>query len=286
MNRERAVKAIGHVTDFLVNCGCLPAYKETRDELSEAEETLTQQMNRLFTGVANRMIATLRDLGYIPQDPVRRVAFVMEMLGHLIDELPRVVAQSAVENAEAGRLIAFQDLKDFGLSLSFTTFDRWTLERIQTKIYQFSEDTARRIIGDMAANLAKSYEEGLGIDDAATRLRAEFSDIRNHRLRTIARTEIQTAQNEGIMETLREMNIRYKQWLTARDHRVRRTPPDKADHVVLHGQVVKLEERFSNGLLFPGDRLGPIAEWINCRCRIRPYIPRRNELIVSTPYYP
>lgn len=283
---DRAVKAIRRVTDFLVAHGSLPAYKETREELESAEEELTRQMNRLFTGVANRMVATLRDLGYIPQDPVRRVAFVMQMLGHLIEGLPRVVAEAAVRNAEAGRLIAFRDLQGFGLSVSFTTFDQWTRDRIRTKAYQFSEDTARRIIGDVAANLAKSYEEGLGIDDAAERLRNEFSNIQDHRLRTIARTEIQTAQNEGIMETLREMNVRYKQWLTARDHRVRRIPPDKADHVVLHGQVVRLEERFSNGLLFPGDRLGPIEEWINCRCRIRPYIPRRNEIITATPYYP
>src|SRR5690606_40842932 len=95
MNRERAVKAIGHVTDFLVAHGCLPAYKETREELESAEEELTRQMTRLFTGVANRMIATLRDLGFIPQDPVRRVQFVMEMLGHLIEGLPRVVAEAA-----------------------------------------------------------------------------------------------------------------------------------------------------------------------------------------------
>lgn len=286
MNRDRAIKAIGCLTDFFVQHGILPAYKETRDELEEEEERLTQQMNRLFVGVANRMIATLRDLGYIPQDPTRRVQFVMEMLGHLIEGLPRTVAEAAMRNAEAGRLIAFRDLQGFGLSISFTTFDQWTRDRIRDKAYRFSEDTARRIIGDVAANLARSYEDGVGIDEAAERLRNEFSTIQNHRLRTIARTEIQTAQNEGILETLREFNAPYKQWLTARDHRVRRRPPDKADHVVLHGQVVRLEERFSNGLLFPGDRLGPIEEWINCRCRIRPYIPRRGELITATPYYP
>src|SRR5690606_1875309 len=128
MNRDRAIKAIGCLTDFFVQHGILPAYKETRDELEEEEERLTQQMNRLFVGVANRMIATLRDLGYIPQDPTRRVQFVMEMLGHLIEGLPRTVAEAAMRNAEAGRLIAFRDLQGFGLSISFTTFDQWTRE--------------------------------------------------------------------------------------------------------------------------------------------------------------
>lgn len=128
--------------------------------------------------------------------------------------------------------------------------------------------------------LTKGYLDGLGIDEVAVLLRDDFKNLRDYRLRNIARTEIQTAQNYGTYETLKEYRLNYKQWITVDDTRVRHS------HAILHGEVVKTDERFSNGLLYPGEREGPIEEWVNCRCRIVPYIPRSNELILTTPYYP
>jgi SPP1 gp7 family putative phage head morphogenesis protein len=283
---KQAEKMLAELSVFLADFGHLPALKEIDDDLRQAEERLTRQMRRLFENADHLIIAKLRELGYIPNDPDRRRRLLLDVMGFLLDEFPELVALAAIENAEVGRLLTFRDIEGFGMTISFTEFDRWTRDRIRDKTYVFSQETANRIIGDVAENLARSYEDGLGIDEGAKRLRQEFASIHEYRLRTIARTEIQTAQNEGAFETMKELGVAYKQWITARDSRVRHQPQDKADHRVLHGQIVRLDERFSNGLLFPGDRAGPIAEWVNCRCRIRPYIPRNNEIITATPYYP
>jgi hypothetical protein len=40
----------------------------------------------------------------------------------------------------------------------------------------------------------------------------------------------------------------------------------------MHGQIVRVGDQFSNGLRYPGDRTGEIAEWINCRCTTVPFI--------------
>lgn len=76
----------GVLTDYLLQHGALPAYKAADDYLTQAEERLTQRLNRLFEGVQNRLISKLRDLRYIPADPDRRQEFLPEFLGHLYDD--------------------------------------------------------------------------------------------------------------------------------------------------------------------------------------------------------
>lgn len=139
-------------------------------------------------------------------------------------------------------------------------------------MYTFSQSSIEALVGDVAESLSRSYEQGLGIRDAANELREVFQGLKGSRLRLIARTEINQAQNESAQRTMEGFGVQYKQWLTARDSRVRgHDPRDKANHIKLHGEVVGIHERFSNGLYIPGDRTGPIVEWINCRCRVRPY---------------
>ncbi|SFX83721.1 phage putative head morphogenesis protein, SPP1 gp7 family [Thermoactinomyces sp. DSM 45891] len=278
----RAEKMLEEVTSFLSECGCLPAFKQVDKDLLEAEKKLEYQLWKLFVRVENRMISQLVSMGYIPQDPVRRLLFVEEFLKHLKDDLPKVVANNVTDSAKRGRIIAFDDLKENGISYSYSDFDSWTYGRLQDQSYTFSRATSERIIGDFSGNLAQSYKKGLGIEEASKELQREFDQIKEYRLKRIARTEINSAQNEGIFETLSEFGVRYKQWITARDRRVRgNKPKDKANHVMMHGEVVGLYERFSNGLFFPGDRFGEPREWIHCRCRIRPYLPKRGEVIVG-----
>lgn len=51
-----------------------------------------------------------------------------------------------------------------------------------------------------------------------------------------------------------------KQWDAALDGRTRDS------HRRVDGEVRELDEKFSNGLMFPGDPSGPAAEVVNCRC--------------------
>jgi SPP1 gp7 family putative phage head morphogenesis protein len=285
MNRK-AEHMLEEITTFLCNCGELPAFKVVDEATLIAEQKLEKELLRLLVGVENRLLSRLVSLGYIPLDIERRKSFVEEFLKHLYDEVPTVIVNNAMSSAKRGRFLAFDDLEENGVHLSYHEFDSWTYDRLRNKFYTFSQDTAKRIIGDIEDNLANSYREGLGIDQAAESLRKEFTEFRDYRLRLIARTEINAAQNEGIQVTLEDLGVQYKQWLTARDTRVRgHKPEDKANHVKLHGEVVKINERFSNGLFIPGDRTGNIAEWINCRCRIRPYIPHRSQIMIHTPFH-
>jgi hypothetical protein len=53
-----------------------------------------------------------------------------------------------------------------------------------------------------------------------------------------------------------------KGWVAVRDLRTRDT------HRHMNGEKVKLQQRFSNGLMYPGDPDGDIKERAGCRCRL------------------
>src|SRR5690606_13804045 len=198
-------------------------------------------------------------------------------------EMRTVIADESVKGAELGRQLTFEDLLESGFKIDFKQFSDEIRKKLWEKSYEFSEDTFSKIEGDFVKTLAKGYEEGLGIDEVARNLREDFKNLRDYRLRTIARTEIQGAQNEGANETMREYGVRYKQWLTVDDDRVRgNNPKDEYDHGYLDGQVVEFDEPYSNGMMYPGDRSGDTGAWINCRRRERPYIPRKDEIILTT----
>ena len=139
-------------------------------------------------------------------------------------------------------------------------------DSLRYNTFQASDKTLNRVTENITNNLADSYHEGLGIRDAGRRITKEFSSLKGWESRSIARTEINSAQNEGAFSAYDELGVEYQMWWTGKDKRVRDS------HRPLHGHIVAVGNTFSNGLLYPGDKSGPIKEWINCRCTSIPYI--------------
>ncbi len=139
-------------------------------------------------------------------------------------------------------------------------------DSLRYNTFQASDTTLARVSQNITNNLSDSYHEGLGINDAGRKITKEFSSLKGWESRRIARTEINTAQNEGAFSVYDELGVEYHMWWTGQDNRVRDS------HAPLHGHIVAVGNTFSNGLLFPGDKSGPIKEWINCRCTSIPYI--------------
>lgn len=275
------------VLDFLIEYGKYPAFKKAENWQIRAERKLHRKLLKLQAGLEAEFIKELYRRGYIPSTPRERRRFVNRILMPVFNEMREVIADEYVENADTGRMIALRQLESAGLIVDYSVFTDEIKRRLWEKTYTFSERTFKRIAGNYAKTLAKGYEEGIGINEIARWLRHDFKNMRDYELKRIARTEIHGAQSEGNHETLREYNVRYKQWITAEDDRVRgNKPKDAYNHVVLHGQVVEFDEPYSNGLMYPGDRNGDIGDWINCRCVERAYIPSVGEIILTTPYYP
>ena len=131
-----------------------------------------------------------------------------------------------------------------------------------------SQKTAERIDKDIQKILTKSETEGTNSRGVAKHITQKFKDLKTWEAERIARTEINAANNLVSHNRLLESGlVDYKQWLTAEDGRVR------TSHKHMNGEIARIGEPFSNGLQYPGDHNGPLAEFINCRCTIIPYIP-------------
>ncbi|UOQ43361.1 phage head morphogenesis protein [Halobacillus salinarum] len=287
MDKKTAERMNLQVMKFMSSYGFYPAMKDREEEILSIEDRLSNRLFRAQVGLESSFIQALREKGYLPGNPAEQKALIDLIMEAPFEQMSEIISEEGLVSAATGRQLTADDIAEQGVEIALSEFSDQATEELKNRIYTFSKDTFERIKGDFAGTLAAGFEEGVGIDEAARSLRADFSHLRDYRLRTIARTEVQGAQNEGIERTMQDYDVQYKQWLTVGDRRVRgRDSSDRYDHVSLHGEVVRRDERFSNGLMRPLDRSGPIGEWINCRCRMRPYLPKKNETILTTPYYP
>ena len=131
---------------------------------------------------------------------------------------------------------------------------------LEDRAFEASKRTMERLQGDVMSALQAAQVDGLGTRATADVIGKHFRNTARWELERIARTEVNGAQNLSTYEELQQRRVPFHQWITAEDERVR------ASHAELHGEVVEVGGAFSNGLKYPGDRSGPIEEWVNCRC--------------------
>lgn len=245
----------------------LQAFKATYP----AERRLNQRIGGLFDKVITETVRELERVGRVPGDTLLQkiVTGAFDVHGPAISG---ALSEGALDQAQSSRIRLLQEAGLYAQFRDRVELPNQTYDLIKNHSFEASQYTLTRMRDDVMGNLAKSYEEGLGIDDAANRLRDKFQGMRDYELERIARTEIQSGQNMGAYETEREFHINYHMWWSADDDRVRDGTTSDADHTYMHGQIVRVGEPFSNGLLYPGDMSGPIEEWINCRCRIVPFL--------------
>lgn len=245
----------------------LHAYKKALP----AEIRLNNKISGLFNKVIAETVQQLTKTGHVPGDAsvVRAVTSAFDKYGGTISQ---ELANGAIDQATAARQSIMVESGIYTHFKDRVKLPDKTYDLIKNRSFEASAQTLARMRGDVIGNLAKSYEEGYGIDKAAEALREKFVSMRDYELVRIARTEINSGQNQGAYETEREFHINYHMWWSADDDRVRDGSTSDADHTYMHGQIVRVGEPFSNGLLYPGDMSGPIEEWINCRCRVVPFL--------------
>lgn len=142
-------------------------------------------------------------------------------------------------------------------------------EKIQAYIKERAKETAKAVndttLEKLSRVLAEGIEAGEGIADLTDRVRGVYDEYPTYRAETIARTEATAANNRGLMEGYDQSGIaNSKEWIATNDSRTR----DSHSHA--DGEVVSLDDEFSNGLKYPGDPSADPAETINCRCVLAP----------------
>ena len=111
--------------------------------------------------------------------------------------------------------------------------------------------------------ISRGIASGLAYRDIARNI-GNVSGAPLSRAKTIARTEGHRIQQMSTVDAQQAAKAKgadvVKQWDATLDGRTRDS------HRRVDGEVRELDEKFSNGLMFPGDPNGGAAEVVNCRC--------------------
>jgi len=112
-------------------------------------------------------------------------------------------------------------------------------------------------------SLIQSIAQGEGIRDLTARIKKDLETNANKAV-DIARTETTRVCNSAKQDSYEHagnMGLKLnKRWVSSLDSVTRESHQD------MDGETVGMDEKFSNGLMYPGDQSGPPEETINCRC--------------------
>lgn len=171
----------------------------------------------------------------------------------------------------------------------FTTINKETIKRLRRKRWvRLPGRRKLKIPKDMRwnmrffnAQLLKGLLAGETVKQIADRIFPEIMDKTNlfgHSIKEVndiikrnqqaalrnARTMITGAENAGRLDSYKALDeqgvIQKKKWIATPDDRTR------ASHIEIDGEERDIDERFSNGLMYPGDPDGEPGEVYNCRC--------------------
>lgn len=163
------------------------------------------------------------------------------------------------------------------INTSFTLFNEQAIERLIREKPDLLPKPKIDIPKDirwnkqnMTSAVMQSIIQGEDTYRLADRLAAitdanQTSAIRNARTMT---TSAQNGGREDQFKRAQAMGIKSKKvWIATWDFRTRES------HRRLDGEIIKMGEKFSNGLRYPGDPNGTPAEVYNCRCTEQQIFP-------------
>jgi len=157
-----------------------------------------------------------------------------------------------------------------GFDLDYTLYSKEAVKELLkettpvfTKMAYLGQKDLTTIRSDLRRQLTVGILKGDTIKDIAKRI-DKVTDKNNYGSVRIARTESTRIENSGRTQAFKHGEDKglklKKKWISTIDKRTR------VSHRYLQGEIVGLDKRFSNGLLYPGDPTGSAREVINCRC--------------------
>jgi len=128
----------------------------------------------------------------------------------------------------------------------------WAEKHGAKLVTQMDEETKRRL----AKVISNGIEGKRGVPGLARDIRGEFSDMRKYRSIMIARTETANALSQASLDSMKDMGIEGKEWVTAGE------PCDICSGNASDG-VIHVNQAFSSGDMAP-------PAHPNCECALAP----------------
>lgn len=231
--------------------------KQWKDGIIDTAEYRRWRQSKLLTGMHWYAMSET-----IAQDLANKNGIAYSIVN---DYIPEVYAIN-------GNWATYQIEHQTKINTSFELFDEQTIERLIRDKPNLLPKASVNIPLDMRWNkqnltsaVMQSIIQGERVEQLAERL-AAVSDMNQSSAIRNAKTMVTSAQNGGRQasyERAETLGINgEKVWIATLDGHTR------AEHRALDGVRIGIHERFSNGLMFPGDPDGEPASTYNCRCRM------------------
>lgn len=138
-----------------------------------------------------------------------------------------------------------------------------TDSKVSNGLYAALGVDVRKLKKSITQEISRGIASSLPYSDIARNI-SSVSKAPLSRAKTIARTEGHRIQQTSARDAQHAAKKKgadvVKQWDSTLDGRTRDS------HARVDGEMRELDEKFSNGLMFPGDPDGGAAEVVNCRC--------------------
>lgn len=220
------------------------------------EKAFKFALRQYLSGQKKRMIADLKDQNlkaFKKKDLISEMFNIdyeitiglKEMLP-ILNKIAQKAGWDAMELAGGGKFTYTSNL------------DARLAKRAEFFLGEINKTTFKKLTKVLANNITEGGDRPTLIKD----IEETFDGITKGRAKTIARTEVHTAMNEGTNEGYKQSGLTLKTWVAVLDSATRDS------HAEIDGEERPLDMPFSNGLMYPGSPDGPPEEVINCRCVI------------------
>ena len=198
-----------------------------------------------------------------------------KQVGDILDKMQETEFKNVSEYLdkcyEEGFVGTMYDLQGQGIPLCFPLDQEAMVRAVQidSKISQGLYERLGEDVGvlkkKITAQVSRGIATGMTFKQVAQQLSA-YTNIGFNNAVRIARTEGHRIQCQSGMDACYKAKEKgadvVKQWDSTLDAKTRES------HVQVDGEIKELDEKFSNGLMFPGDPSGGAAEVVNCRCAL------------------
>ena len=244
-------------------------YLKVRDSIERKGVSMAKKM---ITEHYKYFIEQLKTLGFTRYNDIKIPEKITERFFHVYYPMSAQLAYMTYDNLEkqAGQKAE----KDPKKPILTSVFQNRLTEIVNTTagekivtITHTSEETIKNIIRGV---LDEADTEGWGIPETTSNIyRQVGANLRGNgysRAKAIAQTEIISASNQASQAAAEATGYNtLKFWSTSGLTNIRPTHIE-AEQYSNQRDGLRMDERFPNGLLYPGDPAGSAEEVCNCRC--------------------
>lgn len=243
---------------------CLNALKKTyKDALKDIDDKIAMLLGRSDSDMQH----VIYQVEYQKALKGQIEAILTQLQGKEFDSISEYLADSYNQ----GFIGTMYDISGQGIPLIVPIDQKQVVKAIKSEtklsdpLYTKLGKDTKQLSKQIAAEISRGIATAIPYKEIARNIANRAVIPQNNAMR-IARTEAhrirETAAAEAQFKARDKGCDIVKQWLATLDGRTRDS------HAAVDGEIREIDEKFSNGLMFPADPHGRAAEVINCRCTL------------------